>query len=262
MFSIGADPELFVGVNDTFVSAHDMIPGTKVKPFKVDKGAVQVDGMALEYNIDPAETMQEFKHNIMHVKTQLLNMVKGVEVIPRCSVEFKEEDIVGVPVTAVELGCSVDFNAYTKRANKAPDSAKLMRTAGGHVHIGTFTTKRKFNKVHLDKCIQLTRLMDKYLGVYSLIWDQDIDRRSMYGQAGCFRPCDFGVEYRTLSNMWIFKEELIEFVYAATAKAYDALLGGEVVDTDEYARVINESDLSSPILQDETAMKLRGILNV
>ncbi len=38
-----------------------VIPDTaKEKPFPVTNGAVQVDGMALEYNIDPASTVEEF----------------------------------------------------------------------------------------------------------------------------------------------------------------------------------------------------------
>ena len=51
-FTIGADPEVFVAdsLTNTFVSAHDLVPGTKLEPFAVNKGAVQVDGMALEFN--------------------------------------------------------------------------------------------------------------------------------------------------------------------------------------------------------------------
>ena len=54
MITVGADPELFVKKGRSFQSAYGMIPGTKQKPKKVIKGAVQVDGMALEFNIDRA----------------------------------------------------------------------------------------------------------------------------------------------------------------------------------------------------------------
>jgi hypothetical protein len=58
-FKIGADPEFFLRDKATgkFVSAHGLIPGTKRQPMKVDKGAVQVDGMALEFNIDPVTNL-------------------------------------------------------------------------------------------------------------------------------------------------------------------------------------------------------------
>ena len=49
---IGADPELFVKKDGVVVSGHDLIQGTKADPFPVQDGAVQVDGMALEFNIE------------------------------------------------------------------------------------------------------------------------------------------------------------------------------------------------------------------
>ncbi len=59
-FTYGCDPEVFLMVGDKYVSAHGLFPGTKAEPFKVEKGAVQVDGLALEFNIDPAKTPEEF----------------------------------------------------------------------------------------------------------------------------------------------------------------------------------------------------------
>ena len=58
---LGADPEAFVVLKDGGipVSAHGLLPGTKDKPFPVEKGAVQVDGMAAEFNIEPAATEDE-----------------------------------------------------------------------------------------------------------------------------------------------------------------------------------------------------------
>jgi len=52
---VGCDPELFVKKDGVLVSAHGLVQGSKEHPFRVSKGAVQVDGMALEFNIDPAE---------------------------------------------------------------------------------------------------------------------------------------------------------------------------------------------------------------
>ena len=71
---VGADPELFVKNPNSgeFISAHGMVPGTKYDPYKVDKGAIQVDGMALEFNIDPARTVDEFVRNITEVETNVV----------------------------------------------------------------------------------------------------------------------------------------------------------------------------------------------
>ena len=54
---IGCDPEVFVKQNGVFRSAHGLIRGDKKNPQKIRSGAVQVDGMALEFNIDPARTI-------------------------------------------------------------------------------------------------------------------------------------------------------------------------------------------------------------
>lgn len=70
-YTLGADPEIFVGRQGQFFSAHDLIPGNKRRPHPVDKGAVQVDGMALEFNIDPASSYEEFQGNLDHVMAQL-----------------------------------------------------------------------------------------------------------------------------------------------------------------------------------------------
>jgi hypothetical protein len=44
---VGADPEVFVTTNSGIPrSGHGLIPGTKERPYRVEHGAVQVDGMA------------------------------------------------------------------------------------------------------------------------------------------------------------------------------------------------------------------------
>lgn len=75
---IGTDPEcaIYDTENKMYVSAHDLIPGDKNNPFKVEKGAVQVDGLAAEFNIDPATTAEEFDDNISSVINQLTDMIK------------------------------------------------------------------------------------------------------------------------------------------------------------------------------------------
>ncbi len=50
-FTIGADPEIFLRRRGKAFSAHGVIPGTKKEPHNVEKGAVQVDGMAVEFNV-------------------------------------------------------------------------------------------------------------------------------------------------------------------------------------------------------------------
>ena len=216
--TIGADPEFFVSENDVMVSAYGLVKGDKQNPFPVECGAVQVDGMALEFNIDPAKSKEEFIGNIHTVVGKLRGMIPDkykFEMVPVA--EFGADYIAIQPPEAVEMGCEPDFNAYTGRMNPTPDAAANFRTAAGHVHIGvdrelSATEKR-----------QLVVLCDLFIGLPSLDWDEDQKRRSLYGQAGCYRDKPYGIEYRTLSNAWLKDEETTAFVYEAAVRAVNNL---------------------------------------
>ncbi len=77
--AIGCDPETFLKRHGEYISAFGMFPGTKNEPYKVNKGAIQVDGFALEFNIDPAFSAEEFDYNIQTVLNQMDDMVKSVD---------------------------------------------------------------------------------------------------------------------------------------------------------------------------------------
>ena len=80
---IGADPELFLKDVTTgkFVSAEDdngpLIPGTKADPFEVKGGAIQVDGVAAEFNINAAKNFKEFYGNIKGVLKYLNKEIRS-----------------------------------------------------------------------------------------------------------------------------------------------------------------------------------------
>jgi len=46
--------------------------------------------------------------------------------------------------------------------------------------------------------------MDVYVGLKCVALDNQPIRRTKYGHAGRYRPTDYGIEWRTLSNFWIF----------------------------------------------------------
>ena len=98
---LGADPEKFVSNGKEFVSAHGMIQGTKAKPFPVKDGAVQVDGMAVEFNIDPAEDKEAFLHNLQSVMSQLDDMIPDHETVATPTADFSEEVIKSSPKEAM-----------------------------------------------------------------------------------------------------------------------------------------------------------------
>lgn len=224
---IGADPEVFVFdyKNQKFLSGEGMIPGTKHEPFKVPFGAIQVDGVALEFNIDPAKTVKEFVGNVVKVYDNLKDRVykAGPSFVLRTQPvadfdpNYFEEH---VSFEAKLLGCDPDYNAYTRQANEPPQGERPFRTASGHIHVG-WTTHAETNGFHQAMCEQITKHLDLYLALPSRFWDVDTRRRELYGQLGAFRPKHYGLEYRVLSNVWVRDILLMEFVYNSARLCLD-----------------------------------------
>jgi hypothetical protein len=245
MFTIGCDPEVFVKKNKKFVSAYGLIPGTKDNPFRVKQGAVQVDGMALEFNTDPASNENAFVLNVNSVLEQMKAMVPGYEVVAVPVAKFTEAYMKQQPKEAVELGCTPDFNGWTGLVNDKPDQHKPMRTASGHVHIGwTSGTKNLEDPKHIHRCNLAGRQMDFYLGLGSLFYDDDTERREMYGKGGCIRYKPYGVEYRTLSNAWLNSEQRMRWVFRNAVKGMQDLVSGKILAETygDIQSIINTSD--------------------
>lgn len=248
--TIGCDPELFVTQDGKFRSAWGMIPGTKEAPHPVNDGAVQVDGMALEYNINPVDNADDFVRFNQSVMAQMKAMIPDdhdFAIVPSC--RFNGNHFRAQPDEAKELGCTPDFNAYTLKENPKPDNKTTMRTASGHVHIGFCEDADPGSDDHMIRCATLVKQLDCYLGLPSVMFDGDVARRKMYGAAGAFRPKPYGVEYRVLSNAWLLSEDRMRFVFDQTVRAVQDLIDGKrVVDKIGEAmltRVINGSDRAS-----------------
>lgn len=256
-FLIGCDPEVFVKQNGFFKSAFNLIPGTKAKPHKVNKGAVQVDGMALEFNIDPAATEDEFVINVNEVFHQMALMVPDYEIATVPVAYFGEEYLRTQPQEALELGCDPDYNAWDGRPNTRPDAKRPIRTASGHIHIG-WCDKRE-GMAHVNNAQQAARQMDYFLGLPSLFWDDDQERRSMYGKAGCHRVKPYGVEYRTLSNAWLLSEEVMRRVYRNAQEGMSRLIAdGPLNQHADIQAIINNNDKQAAA----SLMKTYGIEGV
>lgn len=206
-FTIGADPELFLIHKPTnkLVSAVGLIGGSKESPLPIGNScAIQEDNVAAEFCIPPAEDVNTFLASINFALHDLEKraMEYGLSLAEsKASAVFDEDQL--WTLEAQTFGCDPDYNAYTGTVNPRPTSSnKNLRSCGGHVHIGTKYQPRDTIKV-----------MDLFLGAPSVLLDPDTNRRALYGKAGAFRYKPYGVEYRTLSNFWIWKKDLIEWVY-------------------------------------------------
>lgn len=242
--TIGADPEVFLCNTNGFVSAEGKFGGTKEKPKRLDRNgfAIQEDNVMAEFNIPPATSPLELYDNL----TYMLDYIKvganqfDCKLNKAASAEFDIDQL--NTEQAMTFGCDPDYNAYTRSANDGIIiENERLRTCGGHVHIG-------YDNPSEDVSIALIKALDITLGLPSIIKDPDTRRRSMYGKAGAYRLQPFGVEYRTLSNFWIFEKHHINWVFDGVHAAVD-LVNSEALFTIEESvfgsavkNVINRND--------------------
>lgn len=244
---IGTDPELFLKDEaGRYVSAHDLIPGSKHQPHRVERGALQPDGVAAEFNTDPAATADEFLANIDQVIEQLQSTFKTlrpdltIAITPTAT--FEKEYFDGLPLVATILGCTPDYNAYTGGENDPPSTTEPFRTGSGHIHVGWGRGFKPNHKEHFEKCRLMVKQLDTVLYVSSLLWDSDDKRRTLYGKIGCFRPKTYGVEYRPLSNSYLQSKEIQRSVFEITKRCSELFLNeGVALFEDTYAvEIVNK----------------------
>lgn len=236
---IGSDPEFFVGNEGKIISVIGLLGGTKEAPLPVEFGALQEDNVLAEINISPAASCQEFIQNLRTVRAQLDARLHPYTSIVQSSHFFEEEELLKSGTKAFEFGCDPDFNCWNMSVNPTPEAFTLMRTAGGHVHIG-------YDDPEPTTSFKIAQMCDVLLGIPSVLLDNDMDRRNMYGKAGSCRLKAYGVEYRTLSNFWLRDEIQTAWVYDQSVACVQRLPELEeilgYINGEEIQRIINEGD--------------------
>jgi hypothetical protein len=213
---LGADPEVFLqDQNNKFLSVIGKIGAGKYDPLQIEdmpKGfTLQEDNVALEFGIPPAASADEFVHHIQAVLQKGLSKLPGLS-FSKLSCTVFPEDQMQHPL-AHTFGCEPDFNAWTGKENPKPKPPHpFMRSAGGHVHIETKLDPK------LVGCA-----CDLFMGVPAVLMDDGAERKQLYGKAGAIRFKPYGVEYRTLSNFWVFDEKLIRWVWTNTKRLLNGL---------------------------------------
>ena len=240
-FSLGCDPEIFVTDGIMARSVIGKVGGTKQCPMPLPIGegfAVQEDNVALEFNIPPAFSKAEFISHLNKATDFLENTVCkhfGWKFDKRSAISYAMEEL--DDPRAFVFGCDPDYDAWTGKVNPRPMAAdKTLRSAGGHVHIGCKSLKGLSSRKVIKAC-------DLFLGVPSVLMDKGEARKQLYGKAGAYRDKSFGVEYRTLSNFWIFDSKLVEWVYNSTERALEAALAKMPLDQerDNILNAINNN---------------------
>jgi len=257
---IGADPELFVFDKDKkeFISAHDIFPGTKMIPFEVQDGMIQVDGTAFEFNVKPSSTPGQFLESISNVLSISSSIMRkrstALEFRAVPHVLYSKAYFDSLPEESKELGCDPDFNAYTGEPNPKPSTDLPLRTGSGHIHTGWRADGDKWEDDHFYNCRLMSIQLDCALFIPSLLWDNDDRRRDLYGNPGAFRPKSYGCEYRVLSNKWISDPKLIKYVFSATKRASEILFENCRLAADKDIRDFLKDILSSPLKPKKTEL--------
>lgn len=216
--TVGCDPEVFLHDGAQFISAHGLFPGTKKEPHKVDKGAVQVDGMALEFNIEPANSEEEFNNNIVTVLKQMTEMVHKVDrdlklrFIPIARFDPLYFSI--LPVESKILGCDPDYSAETGMQKAPPGDLehRPFRTTAGHVHLGWTDGADPFDPAHFEDCRHIAKSF-KNATYFKPTTPEEFERIRYYGGESSFRPKTYGVELRSPSSRWVEKEDDRRMMY-------------------------------------------------
>lgn len=238
--AIGSDPEAFLFAEGKPVSAIGLVPGSKEEPYKISEHeSVQVDNVAIEFNIKPTLDPQEFINSLNHCADWMVDHLRKVnpliEVRFVSSVEFDPDQLKSR--AARMFGCDPDFCAWDGAVNRRPSSNTLLRSCGGHIHLGIEDSK------DLD-VLRLIRLMDQHVGMYTSAICGDKRRMELYGKAGAFREKPYGVEYRTPSNTWLSDPEYVKEVFERTKMAVEAYNEGKDADYTVMA-LLNGADVET-----------------
>lgn len=209
-FSFGSDPEfILIDEKGNLKSAINVLKN-KTNKIESKGNFFFYDNVLAECTIKPGFSKKEVIKNIKESLEECARLVRPLKISTVSSACFPQSEL--NHTDARKSGCEPEFCAYklkkasSKKINKIFKESNL-RSAGGHVHLGT-----DLGKSH-ETCVMLVRMLDLFLGVPTLALDPGFQRRKLYGQAGRYRQPKYGVEYRTLSNFWLSSPKLVEIIY-------------------------------------------------
>jgi len=238
--TIGTDFEVPLVRNGVPISAIGIIGGTKDDPIPIGEGcSKQEDSVMAEFCIPPATNFEDFASSIDYClnKGNEIASEYGAEIAIKSSFKYSDEELNNPE--AWEIGCGESLCPYTQQVSERPKSFETnLRTAGFHIHIGWSEIQ---GRNRIGKVENLMKLMDKFVGVPSLLMDDDDIRRELYGNPGDFRLKKYGAEYRALGAGVITLEGLSQ-IWENTFKAIDEYKKGNFVTDDTYRDIIRNND--------------------
>jgi hypothetical protein len=250
--TIGSDPEFFLfnKEKNEIISAEGLIGGTKDEPRLISAvgHAVQEDNIMVEFNIPPAIDAESFSRDIQFTIDYIINEIgdENITYSTKAGAEINPEYL--HTEQACRFGCEPDYNAWTAEVNSPPEANATTRCSGGHIHIG-------YDNPDEEISVELVKAMDLFVGIPSLLMDEDTIRKTMYGKAGAFRFKNYGVEYRGISNFFIFSDELRKWVFRNTLKAVNFVNSNKTFTDEQASNIIkaidtNDKQLATAIVKE------------
>lgn len=274
---VSGDPELFIAKVEKsgtrnrkhIIPVCGLVGGTKENPIPIpgcgSKGfMMQEDGVALEFNFPPAEDSAHFAHYVDAALQGLSHYLKekSLDIVPnKCAHEFSVEDLDSPQASIV--GCSPDIDAYTREQRTGMNTGMFGRErfTAGHFHIS-------FPNPHNIPTHIVARFLDLHMTLPYLALDKQGNRRKHYGLAGLYRDTKYpdgstGIEYRTMSNFWIFNPDYRIFLSQAiisiisdmnrdidaTAKLFDLTPWGDVKRAIDNENIVEAKKLHAEAAQ-------------
>ena len=204
-----------------------LVGGTKTEAKKINEDySCLEDNVALELNYRPTKSHAEFRTLLLGSFDVMKNLTE-YKVLKHPEAKFSAEAL--KTEGADEFGCDEDFSAYSDnqdlpRPPPNPEKMGNWRFAGGHLHL-SYDTKDTV------PAWVAARFMDLFVAIpYSVHMfmhskartDQGRrkaavkalgeNRKNFYGLPGLFRAKPYGMEYRTLSNSYIYLSQRINFI--------------------------------------------------
>ena len=214
-FTIGTDPELMLEMQTStgkhLVSAIGRVPGDKYKRHKIGKHEYYYDNVMAECAVAPSETKAGLVENLRDCFQQYADLVNPLKLIPQASADYPISELQHDDAKAI--GCDPELCVYSLTEAEAPKAefrSGLLRTCGGHIHLGAPICKDEYGSLFV------IRMLDLFLGIPSIYIDKDKTtkrRKKLYGKAGRFRLPEHGVEYRSLGNFWLRSPATVELIY-------------------------------------------------
>ena len=258
--TIGADPEIFVA--DKFTG--EVVPAfsflsPKQTPVKSMIGSyantVYWDGYQAEFTIQAnaclAYALDSVQNGLRTVLTEALKHNKNSILLAQPTIEVSPDDLAKQKDEHVNFGCTPSLNIYNMFGQVGEGRTTQLRPAGGHIHFG-WGSNGSINRLHKDTELteRIVKALDAICGVACVSMFANIDdprRRQMYGLAGEYRLPSHGLEYRTLSNAWLYHPLLANLVIDLARAAFMVGVNNTLrffkFDQNEVVRVINTHDV-------------------